>query len=284
MASGAIAILRSHLPRKFTVPQLDLQTALNITTRVVACGIALSALELLSIRHQFRRQGVFGFGTVSPFHRHLSALRLIDRHVVILLSLQLATSAALVVVGPFSRLGGLLLLLAFLAATMVRWRRYTGGDGAEQMATIVLGAVGLGVLPWPSFDRMLVATTFIGAQVSLSYVTAGVAKLVSPAWRDGSALPAILSTYSHGHPTAARLMQHHSTIAQFACWTIIIFECLFPLFVFGPSWLAMLALVCGFAFHAGCATLMGLNSFLWSFPAAYPCVIAAVAYWKVRMF
>ena len=268
------------MPQRFTAQPLDLQTALNLTTRIVACGLALSALELLSVRHHFGRQGIFGLGTVSSFHRHLVALRMVDRHVAALLSLQLAASAALVVLGPFSPLGRLLLPLAVLATTIVRWRRHTGGDGAEQMAMIVFITVGLAVLPWPSVDRMVVATTFIAAQVSLSYVTAGVAKLVSPGWRDGSALPAILSTHSHGHPLAAQLMHQHIRLAQLACWIIVIFECLFPLLILGPSWLAVLALVCGFAFHAGCAVLMGLNSFLWSFPAAYPCVIAAVAYWQ----
>ena len=34
-------------------------------------------------------------------------------------------------------------------------------------------------------------------------------------------------------------------------------------------------LVIGLAFHLGCAVLMGLNSFLWAFPAAYPCVLAS---------
>lgn len=259
----------------------DLQSALDLTTRVVACGQALSALELLWIRHHFERQGVFSLGTISSFHRHPTALRVIDRYVFLLLGLQLTASTALVVFGPFSPSGRLLLTLAFLAATISRWRRHIGGDGAEQMTAIVFAAVSLAVLPWPSSNRMVAATTFIAAQVGLSYVTAGVAKLISATWRDGSALSAILSTHSHGHPWAARFMHRHVRLAQLVAWTIIIFECLFPLLVLGPSWLVVLTLICGFAFHVGCAVLMGLNSFLWSFPAAYPCVIVAVAYWKM---
>jgi hypothetical protein len=184
-------------------------------------------------------------------------------------------------VGPFSPFGPLLLIAAFLATTLVRWRRHTGGDGAEQMALIVLAAVGLAIFPWPSSGRMAAATTFIAAQLILSYVTGGVAKLVSSTWRDGSALPAILSTYSHGDPVAAQLLHKDIRLAQLACWTIISFECLFPFLVFGPSWLAALALVCGLGFHVACAVLMGLNSFLWTFPATYPCVLAAVAYWQL---
>jgi hypothetical protein len=258
----------------------DLQTALELTTRISACGLALSALELLSIRHHFGQQGVFSLGTVSSFRRHLPALRLTDRYISVFITLQFVTSASLVVFGPFSLWGRMSLLLAFLATTIVRWRRCSGGDGAEQMTTIVFAAVCFSALPYPSTDRMVAATTFIAAQVSLSYVTAGVAKLISPTWRSGSALPAILSTYSHGHPWAAQFVHQHIWVTQLASWIIIIFECLFPLLLFGSSHLAVIALVCGFSFHAGCAVFMGLNSFLWSFPAAYPCVLVAVFYWK----
>ncbi|MDQ3706524.1 MAG: hypothetical protein M3437_15165 [Chloroflexota bacterium] len=262
---------------------VDIQMALDLTTRIVACGLAVSALELLSIRHHFGREGVFNFGTISVFRRQLVVLRTLDRYIVFLLSLQFAASIALVALGPFSLLGRLLLALAFLATMAARWRRHIGGDGAEQMALLVLAAVGLALLPWPGSDRMVAATTFIAAQAGLSYLTAGVAKLISPIWRDGSALPAILSTYNHGHPWAAGFLHQHTKLAQLLCWSVITFECLFPVLVLGPSWLAVSAFICGFAFHAGCAVLMGLNGFLWSFPATYPCVMAAVAYWKVSV-
>lgn len=259
----------------------DLPTALELTTRIAAGGQALSTLELLWMRHHFDHQGIFSLGAVSPFHRRQGALRVVDRYLKVLLGLQLAASVALVLLGPFSSAGHLLLAFVFLAAMTIRWRRHVGGDGAEQISAIVFAAVGLAVLPWPAIDRMAAAATFIAAQVSLSYWTAGIAKIISPAWRDGSALPAILSTDGHGHPLAARLLSQHSNVARFLSWSVIVFECLFPLLIFGPSWLVVPTLICGFAFHVGCAVLMGLNSFLWSFPATYPCVIAAAAYWKM---
>jgi hypothetical protein len=106
------------------------------------------------------------------------------------------------------------------------------------------------------------------------------AKLISPIWRIGRALPDVLSTYSHSHPWIAQLVSQHIWLALAASWSVIIFECLFPRLLFGHSQLAVLALVCGFSFHAGCAVFMGLSSFLWGFPATYPCVPATVFYWK----
>jgi hypothetical protein len=230
---------------------------------------------LLSIRRQFARAGLFALGAISPFHGNLAALRAVDRYVALLLGLQLASAAGLALAGPFVPTGRLLLLLALVTSTLARWRRYTGGDGAEQMAVVVLAAACLAVLPYPSEARVTLAVLFIAAQLSLSYVTAGIAKLISPVWRDGAALPAILSTHGHGHPAAARFLQDHPALARVGCWTVIGLECLFPLLVLGPAWLAIPALALGLAFHAGCAILMGLNSFLWSFPATYACVLAA---------
>jgi hypothetical protein len=86
-------------------------------------------------------------------------------------------------------------------------------------------------------------------------------------------LPAILSTHSHGHTWAADFLAKRPWAAKLAGWSVILFECTFPLLLLGPGWLVIVARV-GFAFHAGCAVLMGLNSFLWSFPAVYPCVLA----------
>jgi hypothetical protein len=266
------------------MPTLDLNLALDLTVRLAAAGQTLSALELLFIRSHFGRQGVFAFEIISPFlDRRLSLLRMTDRFLFILLGIQVAAAAGLIFTGPFSIAGRILLITLFLSTTVIRWRRHIGGDGAEQMTTIIFAAALLAVLPWAGENRIIAAVAFIAAQVSLSYLTAGIAKLISGTWRDGSALPAILSTYNHGHPWAARMMSKYGYFALFAAWAVIIFECSFPVVIFAPSWLAMPVLLCGFAFHAGCAVLMGLNNFLWSFPATYPCVIAVVAYWKAAI-
>ena len=262
------------------MPSLDLYSALDITTRIVACGLALSALEQWSIRAHFGVQGVFSLRLVSPFHRGWFAFQIVDRYLSFLIGLQITASLGLAALGPFSVPGRPALVFSFLAAMLVRWRRGLGGDGAEQMSMLVLAAAGLAVLPVPSPDRVMLAVLFIAAQLGLSYAAAGIAKLVSPLWRSGKALPAILSTHTHGHPWAASFLQRHPGFAILASWSVILFECLFPLLVFGPGWMLAAALVTGLTFHLLCAVLMGLNSFLWSFPAVYACVIALWMAWK----
>jgi hypothetical protein len=164
----------------------------------------------------------------------------------------------------------------------VRWRRHAGGDGAEQMSLLVLLATCLAVLPHPSNNRLGIVVFFVAAQVCLSYATAGIAKLFSETWRSGKALPAIFMTDNYGHPRMAALLAKHPALAWLLSWTVIAYECLFPLALLTSGWTLIAVLSVGVAFHISCAVTMGLNGFLWAFPATYPCVVAATA--QLRRF
>ena len=115
------------------------------------------------------------------------------------------------------------------------------------------------------------------AAAVLSYFTAGVAKLISPIWRSGGALPAILGTYGHGVATVSRIMTSRPAVGFVLGWAVILFEVSFPLVLLAPSSVAIAVLGIGLTFHLVSAVLMGLNSFLWPFPATYACVLAARA-------
>jgi len=142
------------------------------------------------------------------------------------------------------------------------------------MSDIVLISAILAFLPVPSETRITLAVVFIAAQAVLSYFTAGVAKLVSPMWRSGTALPAILGTYNHGLAWVSRSMETRPSIGLVLGWAVILFEVSFPLVLIAPQPVAIVALGVGLTFHLGCAVLMGLNSFVWPFPATYVCVLA----------
>ena len=201
------------------------------------------------------------------------ALGRLDRLLGGLLVIQALSSAILVIVGPFASLGQAATVTCVVSRGLVRWRRLLGGDGAEQMTSLALVAAMLAVVPVPSPGRISLAVAFIGGQLMLSYVTAGIAKLASPVWRAGSALPVIMATEFHGDPSATSVFRRFPRLAAALGWVVILFECLFPLVLFGPAWLTVSWLVVGLAFHVGCAVTMGLNNFLLAFPAAYPCVL-----------
>lgn len=259
------------------MPAVDVYSALDITVRLVGVGTGISAFEMLAGRHHFRAGGVFGARGLSALHRHPRLLLLLDRYLVAILSVQASGSLALVLAGPFTLVGRVAVLISLVSLLAVRYRRYVGGDGAEQFGVLMLAATALATLPVPSKERVTLAVIFVAAELALAYLTSGVAKLISPVWRSGAALPLILNTSGHGHPWAAAFFRRHAAFAFAGAWAVIIFECVFPALALGPPWLVISTLAVGVSFHVSCAIFMGLNSFLWSFPASYPALIAAIA-------
>jgi hypothetical protein len=162
------------------------------------------------------------------------------------------------------------ILLTFCSAFLLNVRDVYGGDGAQQMSTLVGAAVLFGFNPWVSENVESIALLFIAAQSCLAYCTSGVAKLVSPAWMKGDALMQIFSTKSYGSAFAFRQLSRMPTMSRSAGRVAVFVEVVFPLAMLGPRWVLGAALLWGVGFHLLNALLMGLNTFFWSFLATYP--------------
>ncbi|MFQ6395144.1 hypothetical protein ACLMAJ_16970 [Nocardia sp. KC 131] len=154
------------------------------------------------------------------------------------------------------------------------WLLMNGGeDGSHQMLTILSVAfaisLALGFADWLPQAGLY----FIGLQACLAYGTSGVAKLISPMWRSGEAIPAILLTRTYGPGSSVGLLQKYPAVAIGSCWMTIAFE---SAFLFAPL-MPQLILISLFAtaaiFHIVCAGAMGLNGFFWSFCATYPAIL-----------
>ena len=122
---------------------------------------------------------------------------------------------------------------------------------------------------------MGLAVALAGAPLDLSCLTAGVAKLASPVWRRGRALPGVLGTQTYGHPAAAAAVARHARLALASAWAVTAFEVSCPALLLGSPWLGLGALGVGLTFHLACAAAMVPNNVLLGFPAAYPCALAA---------
>ncbi|WP_062995216.1 hypothetical protein [Nocardia mikamii] len=180
--------------------------------------------------------------------------------------------AVLLVVHPSSALNAV--AAGVIAATyiLLSMRSRFGGDGADQMTIILFVALALAFAVGQQRAEVIVLW-FITAQVCLAYFTAGVAKLVSPLWRSGAALPEILATHAYGHRRAAEILARHRTAAAAMCWSVILLECGFPLVLLGMAPVTYLLVITGALLHIGTAILMRLNTFVWAFLATYPAVI-----------
>jgi Vitamin K-dependent gamma-carboxylase len=162
--------------------------------------------------------------------------------------------------------------LALLASLFLGYRSPAGGDGSDQMTIVVLSGLLIASLPINSNARMA-GYWLIAAQSALSYFTAGIAKAVSPVWRDGSAPVLIFRTATYGQLRLSRFCAQYPSVSRTICWGTIVFEVGFPFALFGPLPVLAAALIAGALFHIVTAAVMGLNVFTWAFVAAYPSIL-----------
>jgi len=259
-----------------SIPSISAAFALDFAIRIAAIGFCISAAEQLAIRR-------VAFGAAGPFSEALARVykRGIERHVLlrrafpIALWTNLASGALLVLFGAYAPVAVPALLVGLSGQAVVRQRRVLASDGAEQMTTLVLFAALVGLVA-PDHDVTVVfAVWFIAAQSTLAYTAAGLTKVFSPAWRSGQAMPLIMGSEAHGRAFASHVLNRSVWIGRAASWSVVAFECTFwvALVAAPPVTIAYLAL--GLAFHVACACVMGLNTFVWAFPAAYLCVLYA---------
>jgi hypothetical protein len=150
----------------------------------------------------------------------------------------------------------------------------TGADGSDQMTTIVLTALLLGlVIGIISPVAQAFCLYFIAAQACLAYFTSGVAKLISPEWRDGTALHAIADTHFYGNAAESLFFTKYVGTALIASWFIMLFQITFPLSLLLPYPWNLTYLGLGVWFHVAVAILMSLNLFIPAFIATYPALM-----------
>jgi hypothetical protein len=260
---------------------VSLSQAVGVSAALAAVGVVIDCLELLVTRRQLERE--FDWRVLHTQYvavlRH-SWLRVVlagvvtGRGLAALLAVRLVAApvsvALLVSKSPWA---GVSCAAVFLVGALVHLRLVYGLDGADQMQSVVWAGLAIyGQAPGSTSAKLAIG--FVGAQITLSYAVAGIAKLVSREWRGGKAVPAILATQTYGSPHLAALLGT-PVRCRLACWSVIGFEVGFPIFAL-LGWVPLLIGVgTAITFHVAVALTMGLNGFLWAFVAALPCAIYA---------
>jgi hypothetical protein len=253
--------------------------ALTLTIRIASFGLLIAGLETFAARSIFSAGHPMARSVVSLLHRR-PLPRLWDHALYLLLTTQIIWAAWLAAMGPTGPAGALALVALFATVLLVQWRRTLGGDGAEQMGLLIVLAGIVAFVPDSSERVARLAALFLVAQLSLSYFTAGVVKLVSPLWRAQPILAEILGTHRFGSPGIARYLRKHVRLCLLAQWGVIVFEISFPTAILLPLPVLLVLLAAGLTFHFACGILMGLNTFVWAFPAIYPCLYMVWSVWS----
>jgi hypothetical protein len=250
------------------------------TGTIASIGGAISTLEWIANRRQLADDGLYSWA-VAGCRAATVGRGLVKRTVNWLLSygpflaiLVLRLVALLILPSALwlNRWPVIVLGAVVVTTLLLNLRSPYGMDGSDQMSLQIFAALFLGYLSGTRLG-LQVSLCFIGAQACLSYFTSGMAKALSPQWRTGGVVFAIFNTRTYGYEPAARFLYSHPSIAKAATYGAVTMECAFPL-VLVVGWPFLVVFVAwGVAFHLMNATVMGLNSFFWSFSATYPAVI-----------
>jgi len=243
---------------------------LDVTAVLVGIASVLSAAELLALRAEFRRNGVFDPQVLSSTRPGVLTARL---GVVAIPRIAGAELALAVTVMLLLALGmSPVLPLVGLAAAMVLQRFLIpyGGDGSDDMARVLTVTLAVAYAVSTTSAAVRIALVFIAAQLCLAYGASGISKLFGGTWRSGTAVPRILHT-AFGHAGLTRsALDRWPNAGKTITWLVIAFEVAFPIGIVLGGWFAAAALAGAAAFQLSIAISMGLNRFTPWFVAAFP--------------
>jgi antimicrobial peptide system SdpB family protein len=105
------------------------------------------------------------------------------------------------------------------------------------------------------------AVLAMAIQLSIVYMSAGLAKVMGPSWRDGTAIYYALSAREYYMPGLSDLVRHNSFLVLLGTYGTVVFQVLFPALIVANRWTRRCAVACGLLFHLGIATSMNLITF-----------------------
>jgi Vitamin K-dependent gamma-carboxylase len=260
---------------------MDADAAYRLIVILASTGVFIASLELLALRREFGDGGLFSWEVLRTLSRvtlniGIGKPRQLISHPVFVPAVTGTRALAALVLILFSNnyaLSTACIFVIVAASIVMQWRAPFGLDGSDQMFLITFVAVAIYKL-FPGDVHVAQASLwFIAIQGCLSYLVAGIAKVVSPVWRSGEAIRRILGTRTYGSRRSASLVSGRDRVCVVLSWLVMLFECTFPLaLVFGITGVVIFG-VLGIFFHIANAVIMGLNTFVWAFVATYPAIL-----------
>lgn len=265
--------------RRRAEPPDRMQERLAAGARITAVGALVNGLEELSRPRDMHDRSLFSWPVRRTGLRVLSnrklhpALQAFEHPRYQNVVAARTAAAAGVMLAPATSKLRSAALLGLSGLMLAKSYRHTyGSDGSDQVSFITTTIAGAASLPGLNARHRGMLAGFITFQSALSYFSAGVAKLRSPAWRDGSAVTGIFRTKTYGDEQLYQFLKNHLWAAKALAWTVIAAETAFPIVLILPPVPRRALLGLAASFHVANARFMGLNRFFWAFLGTYPVV------------
>lgn len=240
-------------------------------SRMAGVAAGINALELWTLRDVLGARGVWRADTLAAEWGSARVV-LAGRGFAALLALQLVAALGLAFGARGMPALASLSAVALLATTLLSAVRFRGNvnGGSDGMLFTVLGGLALAHWPNASLPVREAGVLYVAAQLTLSYVRAGLVKLRSPEWWNGASLAAFLALPAYNVPrTLLRTLPRGEGVLRAAGIATLLFEVAAPLAWVHPA-LCTAYIVTALCFHVGVAYVFGLNRFFWAWGAALP--------------
>ncbi|TQE28105.1 alpha/beta fold hydrolase [Streptomyces ipomoeae] len=250
---------------------------MGLSERLAAVSSLTSSLEYLTQSKDIRKGGMNDWEVSKQYLVGASPLtrRLVDSVSGVRTTTALHLARSAVSVGMLlpgnSRWRGAGSLFLGATSALLAPRHHYGGDGSDQVATLVQLATGTArLVPSPATKDALL---WYGAlQANMAYAISGWVKLFGKPWRDASALNGVMRTRTYGHDGMFRWTRDHPRAAKLLTHSVLGLECLFPLVYLRGGKLTRSMITSAAAFHVANGYFMGLGRFVSAFPAMHPLV------------
>ncbi|MEU3615477.1 alpha/beta fold hydrolase [Streptomyces sp. NPDC006872] len=251
--------------------------AIGLSERLAAVSSLQSSLEYLTQRRDIEKGGMNDWEVARQYLAGAGPLtrRLVDgvsgvRTTTALHVARSAVALGMLLPGDSTWRGAGNIFLGTSSA-LLSPRHHYGGDGSDQVATLVQLATGAARLaPSPAAKDALL--WYAALQANMAYAVSGWVKLFGKPWRDASALGGVMRTRTYGHDGMFRWTQEHPKTAKVLTHGVLALECSFPLLYALGGKPTRAVITSAAAFHVANGYFMGLGRFVTAFPAFHPLV------------
>ena len=251
--------------------------AWSFLQRGLGLTVLLQALEQWAARREFDDDGIWAWPLLrGDYARHGPVIRTgLDiiagaTGIRFVVAVRILAGAVLLV---FPR-AGIAVTFACFCTSMVMSLRFRGREnGAADAMTNLVAATAMLVdaASLAGINAEWVGLVFVATQATLSYLSAGVAKLCSPVWRNGSAPAAFAAVERYAVPSWVRTTLQIPRTSQLASHFLIAWQISFPVSLLSPTWCAASCAI-GLAFHIVNFFVFGLQRFVFAWAMTYPAV------------
>lgn len=251
-------------------------TALSLTERISSVTHVISSLEYLVKKQDREQGGLNNWEVIRTTRRARSPLLgrvqdlVGDRRVTTALHVA-RVGAGLVLLSPVRGRSRVAANAVLTGTSILLYQRHLyGSDGTDQVSFLVQAAATVARAGEHRPQVVDAGLWFVGLQATAAYAASGWAKVVSPTWRSGQALPGVMRTYAYGDPHTWRALQRYPRATKILAAGLLALECLFPAVYLARGRLARPLVLSVAAFHLANARIMGLGRFVWAFGSMYP--------------